>query len=75
MADPVSWYEIEQGWIVLTTDGAPVGHVSEVTGDEAADIFDGLMVQPEGSGPPLYIPAERVSAIVPGLVRLDPPSL
>ena len=70
MADPVSWLQIEPGWTVVASDGSKVGTVSEVTGDKQVDIFDGLAVAPEGSGPVRYIPGERVGPIFAGEVTL-----
>ncbi len=70
MADPVSWLQIQQGWNVLTSDGARVGTVAQVEGDKGADIFDGLAVE---SGEPKqlrYVAGEQVGAIYPGEVTL-----
>jgi hypothetical protein len=44
MADPVSWYLIEQGWEVVGSDGESIGKVEETVGDSTHDIFDGLTV-------------------------------
>lgn len=70
MADPVSWIVIEKGWTVLDSNGDAVGQVHEVTGDENADIFDGLAVAAGLLGKPRYVPAERVGEIVEGEVHL-----
>jgi len=70
MTDPVSWLQIEKGWNVVTVDGTELGAVYEVTGDENADIFDGLAIKAKRSAPTLYVPAEQVGEIVPGEVRL-----
>ena len=70
MADPVSWFLIRPGWKVVAADGAEVGQVDEVTGDENADIFDGLAVATSLLGAPRYVPAEQVAAIEEGIVRL-----
>src|SRR3954465_12510827 len=42
MADPTSWFTIESGWDVQDRAGTVIGEVTEVVGDEDADIFDGL---------------------------------
>ena len=39
--DPVSWLLIRRGWQVVSSDGAEVGNVDEVVGDDEHDIFDG----------------------------------
>jgi sporulation protein YlmC with PRC-barrel domain len=65
MPDPVAWNMIERGWKVVDANGAEIGKVEEVTGDENADIFDGLAI----SGGK-YIPSEEVGEIVEGEIRL-----
>ena len=70
MTDPVSWLQIEQGWSVVTADGGTLGSVYEITGDENADIFDGLAIKSKRFASTQYVPAEQVGEIVPGEVRL-----
>ena len=70
MADPVSWFVIERGWNVVDRDGNEVGRVDEVTGDENADIFDGLSITSGLFGRPRYVPAEQVAEIIEGRIRL-----
>jgi hypothetical protein len=70
MTDPVSWLQIEKGWDVVTADGAELGTVFEVTGDENSDIFDGLAIKAKRFASARYVPAEQVGEIVPGEVRL-----
>jgi uncharacterized protein YrrD len=67
---PVSWFVIEPGWKVATSDGKDVGTVHEVIGDEDADIFDGLAVSTGLLRRPRYVPAESVGEITDGHVRL-----
>ena len=71
MADPVSWFLVEKGWDVAASDGASLGSVDEVLGDEEADIFNGLAVSPGLVGRVRYVPAERVRQIVEGRIELD----
>ncbi len=71
MADPVSWIVIERGWQVRDRDGNAIGKVDEVTGDENADIFDGVTVTGGMRGRPRYVPSERVAEIRAGVVILD----
>lgn len=71
MADPVSWLLIRSGWKVVTVDGAELGEVDEVVGDENADVFDGLAVATSAFSKPRYVPAESVAEITMGLVRLS----
>ncbi|HEY2353816.1 MAG TPA: hypothetical protein VGH79_02820 [Gaiellaceae bacterium] len=63
MADPVSWFMIRPGWKVYASDGAEVGSVDEVAGDESQDIFDGLAVATSALGKPVYVPSESVGPI------------
>ena len=70
MADPVSWYLIEQGWEVVGSDGEAIGKVEETVGDSTHDIFDGLTVGIGLLSRPRYVPAELVGEIVEGRVAL-----
>jgi hypothetical protein len=71
MADPVSWLLIRPGWKVVSADGADVGEVDQVVGDDTEDIFDGLAIATSALGAPRYVPAERVAGITDGVVRLS----
>jgi hypothetical protein len=68
--DPVSWLLIRRGWKVVSSDGAEVGNVDEVVGDDEHDIFDGLAVATSALGKPRYVPSEQVGEITEGVVRL-----
>jgi hypothetical protein len=70
LPDPVSWLVVERGWEVLDRDGERVGHVEEILGDENADIFDGLSIATSLLGESRYVPAEQVTEIREGCVRL-----
>ena len=70
MADPVSWFVIEHGWQVVDRDGDEVGTVDEVTGDENADIFDGLSVSGGFFSKARYVPSEQVAEITEGRIAL-----
>jgi uncharacterized protein YrrD len=71
MADPVSWFVIEPGWKVVTSDGKEVGEVREVVGDTGADIFDGLVVVKGLLRRAKYVPAEAVTTIYEGRIELS----
>lgn len=71
MADPVSWFVIEQGWRVVGNDGSELGTVEETVGDSARDIFDGLTVGTGLLSKPRYVPAELVVEIVEGTITLS----
>ena len=71
MGDPVSWLMIRPGWKVYGSDGTEVGEVDEVTGDDNADIFDGLAVAASRLGKPKYVPAEQVKTITEGRIDLS----
>jgi hypothetical protein len=70
MPDPVSWKAVEKGWAVYDRDGAKVGEIHELAGDENADIFDGFGIKPSAHGAVKYVPAEIVASIAVGEVRL-----
>jgi hypothetical protein len=70
MADPVSWLMIRPGWKVYAADGAEVGEIDEVAGDDGHDIFDGLAIATSALGKPRYVPSEQVGQIVEGEVHL-----
>ena len=71
MADPVSWFLIRPGWKVVASDGAELGRVDEVAGDEDSDIFDGLAVATSVLGKPRYVAAEQIASIEEGTIRLS----
>ncbi len=71
MADPVAWIMIEPGWLVRDVDGKEIGRVHEVTGDENADIFDGLTIKHGVLSKDKYVPSEHVAEIREGEVVLD----
>ena len=67
----VAWIAVEAGAAILGVDGAQVGTMKEVAGDEEHDIFDGLVVTVPGSETPRYIAAERVKGIWPTRIETD----
>jgi hypothetical protein len=71
MTDPVAWTVIERGWTVVDSAGDEIGHVDEVTGDESADIFDGITISQGILSKPKYVPSENVAQIVEGTVHLS----
>ena len=62
---------IEQGWLVVGSDGSRLGKVHEVIGDSGEDIFNGIAVSPGLLRSSRYVPAERVSGIREGRVEVD----
>jgi hypothetical protein len=68
-ADPVSWFVIEPGWTVVSSDGEQVGKVDRVVGDPNIDIFDGLVVT-AGLLKRKYVPSEHVGAIYQGEIHV-----
>jgi hypothetical protein len=62
---------IRPGWKVYASDGTEVGAVDEVTGDDGADIFDGLAVATTALGQPKYVPAEQIATITEGRIDLS----
>jgi hypothetical protein len=70
MAAQVSWYAIEPGWKVTTLDGAPMGKVDQVLGDEELDIFHGIAVRVGIGRLPREISSDLVSGIEEGTVTV-----
>jgi hypothetical protein len=70
MADPVSWFLIEQGWEVVDAAGENVGKVEEVVGDSGRDIFNGVTIATGLFSRGQYVPAEQVDEITEGRIRL-----
>jgi hypothetical protein len=70
MPDPVAWKVVQKGWTVRDATGAEIGKVREITGDENADIFDGLTIARGVLAQERYVPSEQVAEIVEGEVRL-----
>jgi hypothetical protein len=70
MATQVSWYAIEPGWKVTSLDGAPLGKVEEVLGDEELDIFHGIAVRVGIGRVPREITSDLVSGIEDGHVTV-----
>lgn len=68
---PASWLTVERGWKVEGPDGAELGKVEETVGDSNRDIFNGLTVSSGFFSRARYVPAERVTEIRDGLVRLS----
>ena len=62
---------IERGWVIRDADGGEIGQVHEVTGDENADIFDGLTIKHGVLSKDKYVPSEHVAEIREGEVVLD----
>ena len=71
MSEPASWLTVERGWKVEGPDGAELGKVEETVGDSNRDIFNGLTVASGFFSRARYVPAERVTEIRDGLVRVS----
>ena len=74
MSEPepqVSWKALERNATVVTSDGDESARVSEIVGDPAADIFNGLVLNLGMLAENRHLPAERVRAIWPQRVEVD----
>ena len=67
----VSWKALEKDATIVTSDGDESSRVSEIVGDPAADIFNGLVVNLGVLDKNRHLPAERVQAIWPRRVEVD----
>lgn len=71
MSNSVSWLAIKPGWKVLSAEGAEIGEVDEVVGDDTTDIFDGISIALSALSQPRYAAAEQIADIEEGSVRLS----
>ena len=71
MADPISWFLLEPGHALVTSDGKELGKVEQVLGDKTADIFDGVTVATGVLGKAPYVPAELIASIDTAAVHLS----
>jgi hypothetical protein len=67
----VSWKALEQDATVVTSDGDESARVTEIVGDPAADIFNGLVLRLGVLDQDRHLPAERVQAIWPKRVEVN----
>jgi hypothetical protein len=69
--DPISYLTLQPGADVLSADGERVGVVEHVLRDEAADIFDGIVIDVRsGPGGHRFVDAPEVGAMRDGAVHL-----
>jgi hypothetical protein len=68
---PVSWRSIIYGTPVISSDQEPAGHVHEVLGDDAEDIFHGLRVALVGGHRDVLVSVDHVASISADQVRVD----
>jgi uncharacterized protein YrrD len=62
LGDQVSYLVLAEGTPVYSSDGAEVGRVGHVLGDEQKGIFDGLVIR-RGIGRHGYVDADHVAAV------------
>jgi len=67
----VSWKALEKNATVATSDGDESARVTEIVGDPAADIFNGLVLNLGVLDKNRHLPAERVQAIWPKRVEVN----
>jgi hypothetical protein len=69
--EPGSYLTLEPGTRVLSADGERIGAVEHVLGDQATDIFDGLVIDTRlGPGGLRFVDAPDVAEIGPDSVVL-----
>jgi uncharacterized protein YrrD len=61
---------LQKGTPVLTEDGKEIGKVDAVVADREKDIFSGLSITPGLFDKDRFVPAERVSTMTEGEVRV-----
>ena len=61
---PISWLALEAGTDAISADGERVGTVEHVLGDQATDIFDGLVIDTRlGPGGLRFVDAPQVAEL------------
>jgi hypothetical protein len=64
IGEPVSYYALNQGARVYSSDGEDIGAVEHVLADEELDVFDGIVVDARsGPGGWRFADAEQVAEI------------
>jgi hypothetical protein len=64
IGEPVSYYALEQGATVYSSDGEDIGIVEHVLADEELDVFDGVVVDARsGPGGWRFADGEQVAEI------------
>ncbi len=69
--DPISWRTVVYGTPVIASDGARIGTVREVLGDDAEDIFHGLRVELDAGKRNIVVSAEDVAILTHEAVRIN----
>lgn len=72
MADrQIAWTALAKGTVVMSSDGADLGKVTEVVADTQKDIFSGIVITPGLLGSNLFAPASIVDEITADAVVLS----
>lgn len=61
---PVAWLTLEAGTPVIGSDGAELGKVGSVVGDEQKDIFHGLTIRSGLFSDERLVPADRIEEVL-----------
>ena len=67
----VAWRAMPYRAPVVAADGSEIGRAESLLGDEAEDIFHGIVVKSKQGGKPLEIPAARIKQITEKHVVTD----
>jgi hypothetical protein len=61
--DPIAWRGVAQDTAVHSSEGQPVGTLSDLLGSDQEDIFHGIVVHLGRLGHHVFVPADQVSLI------------
>lgn len=70
-AKPISWRSIVYGTPVVSSDGEPVGSVSEVLGSDGKDIFHGLRVSLTRPRRDVMVTVDDIATITATEIRIE----
>jgi hypothetical protein len=68
---PISWRVVADGTPVHDAQDGLAGHVADVLGADAEDIFHGLVIKRAQGGQECVVLAERISTMTRALIETD----
>lgn len=66
----IAWLALKEGTRVEAADGADLGQITSIVGDDQQDIFSGIAFRSGVIGPSRFAPAETIGEITSDRVSL-----